>query len=661
MARPHPAGRSILGRSQQVGLVVTSGIVPTTFTRSLSQRSWKDQGLITGLASGATFLLTTVTQDLLDTLGEGLATALPFPADWTLEQRREAATFGLDVVAVPIGLGFAALLGMPERESMMRGFVRQAGWRLGLTGVGGTALLVSSAASRRLDAAVGAEGRIARFPLAIPAGLAIAGAVEWFRQRDTPPEHVADPARANPALGLAAGAGVVVAIATAAAGETFLARELGSVGHRLLPGSEQLWRRAGHLVALGGLAAGTHLLWTRAMQRIESGAETFDDGIDASAAGMWTTPMISGDPASLVSWDGMGREGRRHAVTYVRPEPMADKPAEVAGVARPELSIATVMQEPARATPIEVYVGLDNAATPRERVDLALAELDRTDAWSRSLLMLVSPTGTGYVNYVAVAAAQYLTRGDVATVTLQYSKRPSPLSLTKVHDAGQQNRLLWLRILERIRELPPEGRPRVVVFGESLGAHTSQAPFVGWGTLGPEALGIDRALWIGTPAGSKWRLELEDPHRLDVDSGRVAIVNDYEQFRELGDEARAQVRYVLLSHDNDGVTKFSAHLLSSRPPWLRPGRSGIQEVPHRSPRGIPASMRWRPVTSFFQLLVDMKNAQVPGPYRAWAHDYRPDLPEFVRDVFGLECSDEQLDRVKAACEQREQFRESVFH
>ena len=79
-----------------------------------------------------------------------------------------------------------------------------------------------------------------------------------------------------------------------------------------------------------------------------------------------------------------------------------------------------------------MFVGLDSAPTPSERVDLALAEMDRTDAWSRSMLMLISPTGTGYVNYVAIACAQYLTRGDVASVTLQYSKRPSPLSLGKV-------------------------------------------------------------------------------------------------------------------------------------------------------------------------------------------------------------------------------------
>ena len=32
------------------------------------------------------------------------------------------------------------------------------------------------------------------------------------------------------------------------------------------------------------------------------------------------------------------------------------------------------------------------------------------------------------------------------------------------------------------------------------------------------------------------------------------------------------------------------------------------------------------MTTFFQTLVDVKNAQVPGTYQASGHDYRPDLP-----------------------------------
>lgn len=650
----------VVGRGQQVGLLLASAVVPTTFSRSLSERSWIDQGLITGLATGSHFILTVVTQDVIDSAGGAVSSVLPLPSSWSDEQRARAATLLLDVIAIPVGFGVVRLVGFRDQEPQVRAVARQAGWRFAMTGLGATLLAGGLTVTRILDDATGAKGRIARLPIGIPIGVATALAVEYARQQGTTEEDVADVVRANPLLGLAAGAGVVLALGGAAVGEVTLARKLGSAGSRILPGSEATWSRATHLVALGGLVAGTHQLWKHAMQGIESGTSQYDEALDEAASGVWTTPLVSGDPASLVDWGGMGREGRRHVSTFARPEPVTDRPEELQGAKRPELSIRTVMQEEPKASPIVIFVGLDNAPTGTERVNLALAEMDRTDAWSRSLLMLISPTGTGYVNYVATAAAQYLTRGDIATITLQYSKRPSPLSLGKIGDAQSQNRLLWLKILERVRLMAPEDRPRVVVFGESLGAHTSQAAFAGWGTLGPEALGIDRALWIGTPESSHWRQEIVGPDRPDVDRSLISIVNDYEQFCELSPEARARVRYVLLSHDNDGVTKFGAGLLSQRPAWLGPNRPTVQEVPGRSPRGIPASMRWRPITTFFQSLVDMKNAQIPGAYRAWAHDYRPDLPEFIRDVYGLQCSDEQMDRIKDACEQREAFREAVF-
>ena len=71
-------------------------------------------------------------------------------------------------------------------------------------------------------------------------------------------------------------------------------------------------------------------------------------------------------------------------------------------------------------------------------------------------------------------------------------------------------------------------------------------------------------------------------------------------------------------------------------------------------------MRWRPITTFFQSLIDMKNAQVPGPYRAWAHDYRADLARFVSEVFELPASPAQLAAVEAALQQRETFREHLM-
>jgi uncharacterized membrane protein len=242
---------------------------------------------------------------------------------------------------------------------------------------------------------------------------------------------------------------------------------------------------------------------------------------------------------------------------------------------------------------------------------------------------------------------------------MQYSKRPSPLSLGEVKDARDQNRHLWLRIVARLQGRPGP-RPRVVVFGESLGAHTSQDAFLHWGTLGPQALGIDRALWIGTPYLSGWMHEVTGGERLDVEGDAIAVVNDFQQLEALGEERRAKLRYVLVSHDNDGVTRFGPDLLTTAPHWLGAGRPQTEAVPGGSPRGIPAQMHWRPVTTFFQSLVDMKNAQIPGAYSAWAHDYRPDLARFISEVYGLPASVEQMAAIESALEARETYREQLF-
>ena len=332
---------------------------------------------------------------------------------------------------------------------------------------------------------------------------------------------------------------------------------------------------------------------------------------------------------------------------------MTERPAGVPDV---DLSIVTVMGTPAVASPVQVFVELDTAPTPEERVELAMAEMERTGAFDRSLLVLVSPTGLGYVNYVAMAAAQYLTLGDVASVTVQYSNRPSPLSLGRVARAREQNRLLWLRVLEELRRRPGP-RPRVVLFGESLGAHTGQDVFLHSGTLGLEALGVDRALWLGTPYGSGWMHEVTGPPRSDVDKSRIAVVNDIEQLHSVADQRGGTPPYVLLSHDNDGVTRFGVDLLTTAPAWLGPNRPTVEPGPEgASPRGIPAHLRWRPGHIVLQTLVTCRTPCGRRPWGAWGHDYRPELAGFVSEVYGLPASPAQLARVEDAVRQREEAR-----
>ena len=62
-----------------VALLAASAAVPGTFARSLSPRSWVDQGLITGLSAGTHYLLTILAHDVLALAGEAVAPLLPLP------------------------------------------------------------------------------------------------------------------------------------------------------------------------------------------------------------------------------------------------------------------------------------------------------------------------------------------------------------------------------------------------------------------------------------------------------------------------------------------------------------------------------------------------------------------------------------------------------
>src|SRR6476469_8241546 len=93
----------VLGRGQQVGIMVAAGVVPTTFLSSLSERSWMDQGLVTGLATGTQYVLTVSAQDLLDVAAKGAAASFLMPPRWSVDRREGAAVMLCQGLAVPLG------------------------------------------------------------------------------------------------------------------------------------------------------------------------------------------------------------------------------------------------------------------------------------------------------------------------------------------------------------------------------------------------------------------------------------------------------------------------------------------------------------------------------------------------------------------------------
>jgi uncharacterized membrane protein len=397
---------------------------------------------------------------------------------------------------------------------------------------------------------------------------------------------------------------------------------------RVSPTAGALAPVVGHTVAIGGLAAGV----VAAIEYVNRRAEAGGAAIDAAYTAPPRSRSVSGGPSSGIEWKTLSREG----VRFVN---MALTPAEIA-------EVTGVPQDTVRE-PIRAFAGLASAETVDERVDLVMEELDRLGAFERSVICVASPTGSGYVNYVAVEALEYLTRGDCATVSLQYSLRPSFLSLDRVAMGREQNRALFHALSWRLRAIPDERRPRVVGLGESLGAHTMQDAFLHEGVAGFHRAGIDRALFLGTPAGSKWAKQWRlAPERTDK-AGEAVEIASYDEWLATPADERARQRFVLLSHHEDPITRFEPALAVQQPSWLGP-------VDERPPM-IPRAARWAPLTTFLLTLVDTKNAMdvTPGTFVAYGHDYRADLARMVSEAYALPVDDAELLRMEHALRVRE--------
>src|SRR5262249_22088753 len=159
-----------------------------------------------------------------------------------------------------------------------------------------------------------------------------------------------------------------------------------------------------------------------------------------------------------------------------------------------------------------------------------------------------------------------------------------PLSIDRVAEGRSQFRLLLSAIRRELYQRPPEDRPRLVVFGESLGAQTSQDAFLHQGTVGLQDAGVERALWIGTPHLSKWEMQVFGPPRPDVEPELVGEFDNFEQVEALSEARRAQLRYFLVTHGNDAVGYFGPDLLIRQPDWLG-------EPDGRPPR-VPMGAKW---------------------------------------------------------------------
>lgn len=622
--------RAGLGEPERAGILAASTSVGGSFSRGLMPRSTADQAVITGVSATLNYELTAMSQSLIEAVA---LRAVGGAAD-TAQARagRRGVLLAGNVAAMGLGVAAQRVLAHRKDEPIARAWGRTFSWRIAIGGLAGTMIVGSEMLLEGTGETKRTWGQ--SVPVALPLGGLLA-AVQYHRLRRSMVAHgvthdaegvaLEESQRVAVGRSVAIGTGVTAGLLAMAAGERMFATGVGALVTRANERAELIGRPIGHLAALGLMGAAGY----KGLQVVFHRAESSGDAVEAAYSSAPTSEHVSGGPRSSVSWETIGREGRRFVNMALTPTEIEEV---MGGTAKP---------------PIRVFVGLESRATTSERADLAMRELEALGAFERSHIVFMSPTGTGYLNYVTAESLEFLTRGDVAMVAMQYSLRPSPLSLGRVKIGIDQNNAFLHALKWRLAAIPEERRPRLLIFGESLGAQTSEDVFAEEGTEGLHRVGIDRGLFLGTPAATKFRQRwLSDPAAVDPD-GEVVEVASHEEFRALPADVRARARYFLLTNHNDAMPKFWFPLAVQAPDWMGPAET-------REP-GVPKETAWRPYTTFLITFMDVKNAMnvIPGHFVTDGHDYRASLARFTSLAYDLPIDDSRLAHMERVLRQRE--------
>ncbi|MBR1121623.1 alpha/beta-hydrolase family protein [Bradyrhizobium lablabi] len=295
-------------------------------------------------------------------------------------------------------------------------------------------------------------------------------------------------------------------------------------------------------------------------------------------------PLKTGSGASLLAWQELGRAGRE----FISSGPTREDIGAFSGQASFE--------------PVRVYVGLRSEDTVEARARLALEELKRTGGFERPVLVVITPTGTGWVDPAALNSLEYLHHGNVASVALQYSYLGSWLYLLVGADYGADAaRALFKEIYAYWTTLPRAGRPKLYLHGLSLGAKYSEMSTDLIEVLGDPFAGV---LWSGPPHSSRlWRFLTDNrtpgsPAWLPRfrDGSFVRFMNQHgDAAAPVLNAAWGPIRIVYLQYASDPVTFFDHRSFYREPDWMLPPRG-----PDVSPQ-----LRWYPVVTFLQLALDM--------------------------------------------------------
>ncbi|MDE1992148.1 MAG: alpha/beta-hydrolase family protein [Rhizobiaceae bacterium] len=340
------------------------------------------------------------------------------------------------------------------------------------------------------------------------------------------------------------------------------------------------------------------LLFRVALRVVDSSFQEADALIDDNTP-MPTEAGRTGSAASLVRWKQLGRQGRH----FIASGPTGKEIGE--------------FTKTAALDPIRVYVGLNAAPTTEERAKLALEEFKRQGGFDRSALIVIVPTGTGWVDPAGIDTVEYLHRGDIASVALQYSYLSSWLSLLVEPGYGSDAaQALFNEVYGYWKTLPRDHRPKLYLHGLSLGAMNSQLSANLYDVIADPFQG---ALWSGPPYSSgTWQWVTENrnagspawlPRFRD---GSIIRFTNQQNALNIPGAVWGPIRVVFLQYASDPVTFFDWRSFYREPDWLK------------SPRGpdVSPSFRWFPVVTMLQLGFDAMIATTSP--MGYGHVYAPE-------------------------------------
>jgi uncharacterized membrane protein len=338
---------------------------------------------------------------------------------------------------------------------------------------------------------------------------------------------------------------------------------------------------------------------------------TIDDGT-ADGIVQPTSKYVSGSPDSLAKWDTLGSQGRTFVASAESIDTIEKFGADNPGAFPPGTKVVE---------PIRVYAGIRSAGDVNDRAALAVKELERTGAFDRDVLAVVTVTGTGWVDPDAANALEVLHAGNTAMVGIQYSYLPSWIA-TLVDDkaAAQAGAALFDAVYNKWSTLPADKRPKLIIFGLSLGSFGAEASFAGENAISSvdnlvarsdgALLGgptndneVHRQLTADRAAGSPvWRPVFDD-------GKTVRFANNVDELLPQ-DPGWKPPRLLYVQHGSDPVTFWSMDTLWSKPEWMNDPRAP----------DVPAGGPWVPFVTWTQGVFDLMAGFGAPP--GHGHDYR---------------------------------------